>query len=106
MTTLTFRLDHIVYGLSAYGYHISNVIIYVFSSFAMYFAAKQWLDISVARLAALIFVFHPIHVEAVASIVGRADCLGGFFYFLSMVLYTNGIRSKSVIASTIYAGKL
>jgi hypothetical protein len=106
ITTLTFRLDHVIYGLSAYGYHISNVIIYVASSLSMYFASKQWVDISIARLAALIFILHPIHVEAVASIVGRADCLGGVFYFLAMNFYTDGARSQSLISAVTYGSKL
>ncbi len=105
VTTITFRIDHIFYGLSAYGYHISNLLIYIASSLAMYCACKQWVDLSVARLAALIFVLHPIHVEAVASIVGRADCLGGFFYFSSMSLYTKATRTQCLWTSTLFAGK-
>jgi hypothetical protein len=45
-----------------------------------------------ARLASLIFALHPIHVEAVASVVGRADTLCGLFYCTSIYLYTKAIR--------------
>lgn len=32
---------------------------------------------------------HPVHVEAVASVVGRADSLCGLFYTLALVCYTS-----------------
>ena len=38
-------------------------------------------------LAALLFTLHPVHTEAVASIVGRAELLSGFFFILSIILY-------------------
>jgi hypothetical protein len=35
----------------------------------------------------ILFAIHPIHTEAVACIVGRADVLCCLFYFLSILLY-------------------
>ena len=40
-----------------------------------------------AFLASLLFMVHPVHVEAVASISGRADLLAAFFILLTIILY-------------------
>ncbi|MHC4990543.1 MAG: hypothetical protein ACYTGC_06140, partial [Planctomycetota bacterium] len=39
-----------------------------------------------ARVTALLFAVHPVHVEAVASIVGRAEILAAMFSFLALGL--------------------
>ena len=38
-------------------------------------------------MAALLFVAHPVHVESVTPIVGRADLLCGAFYLAGLLLY-------------------
>lgn len=43
LTVLTYRLDFLLYGLDAYGYHITNVVVYCFSCVLLYFAAKLWI---------------------------------------------------------------
>ena len=40
-------------------------------------------------MAALLFACHPTHVEAVAGLVGRADCLCGMLYMMTLIFYTH-----------------
>ena len=44
---------------------------------------------SLPLLCGLFFAIHPIHTEAVANVVGRADILCGLFYLLSLLSYLN-----------------
>ena len=44
LTVLTYRLDFLVYGLDAYGYHITNIVVYCFSCIILYLAAKLWIQ--------------------------------------------------------------
>ena len=44
---------------------------------------------SLSLLCGLFFATHPIHTEAVANVVGRADILCGFFYLLALLSYVN-----------------
>ena len=38
---------------------------------------------------------HPVHVEAVAGVVGRADILSGIFFLLSLIFYQkHNLRPK------------
>lgn len=50
----------------------------------------------VSFIASIVFLFHPIHVESVSSLVGRADALSGLFFLLSLLFYTKSINRNSV----------
>ncbi len=39
--------------------------------------------------AGLIFAVHPVHIDAIATIVGRAELLWGFFFFACLLLCIN-----------------
>lgn len=96
ITTLSFRLNHNLHGLHAAGFHLTNVLIYACDVVLAYAISQQWLSSRLAaRVAAVLFCFHPVHVEAVASLVGRADSLCCLFYLLVVGAYTRSLRSKS-----------
>ena len=93
-TVLTFRFNHWLHGYSPFGFHALNIFIYAVGVVVYYNWARQWSKQSVSRVAALLYCSHPIHVEAVASLVGRADSLCGLFYLTAIYLYTCGSRRK------------
>jgi hypothetical protein len=45
-------------------------------------------------VSALLFCFHPVHVEAVASLVGRADSLCGLLFLLALYFYTRLLKEQ------------
>jgi tetratricopeptide (TPR) repeat protein len=49
-----------------------------------------------ARLSAVLFCFHPVHVEAVASIVGRADCVCGLLFLSALIFYSKSVRHSTL----------
>ena len=95
ITVLTFRLNHWLHGYSAIGFHVLNVLIYAVGVVVYYNWTRQWSTLAVSRFAALFYCCHPVHVEAVASLVGRADSLCGLFYLIAIYLYTNAARRLS-----------
>lgn len=44
-------------------------------------------DERVPFVTTLLFAIHPVHTEAVAGIVGRADVMCAFFYLLAIQAY-------------------
>eukprot|EP00927_Polykrikos_kofoidii_P073499 TRINITY_DN6952_c0_g1_i2.p1 TRINITY_DN6952_c0_g1~~TRINITY_DN6952_c0_g1_i2.p1 ORF type:complete len:739 (+),score=84.73 TRINITY_DN6952_c0_g1_i2:97-2313(+) len=63
----------------------------------------QW-----SLLGASLFATHPIHVENIVYLVGRADALATTFYLLTVLCYLNGtfeqrssLRVRSYIALTV-----
>jgi tetratricopeptide (TPR) repeat protein len=82
LTTLTFAANHALHGLAPFGYHLVNVLLHaavsvaVLGVFARVTGAPR-----VALGAALLFAAHPIHTEAVANVVGRAELLAALGFF-------------------------
>jgi hypothetical protein len=43
VTVATFRANHHISGLDSYSFHLTNVIIYILSSLAVYALLRQWI---------------------------------------------------------------
>jgi len=54
-----------------------------------------------AFLSSILFAVHPIHVEAVSGIVGRADVLAAIFFLLTFNLYDKIIVGIDYTGCTI-----
>jgi len=67
--------------------HLVNVVLHgVVSCLLFLLAQRIGLQRPAAILAGLLFAVHPIHVEAVAGIVGRAELLAALFSLLALLL--------------------
>ena len=61
-------------------------------SFLFVFAARKIFTQAsplVLCLGGLLFATHPIHTDAISSVVGRAEALSGLFILLSFLAYTS-----------------
>ncbi|XP_034241134.1 serine/arginine repetitive matrix protein 1-like isoform X2 [Thrips palmi] len=105
LTTLTFRTDHLVWGLRPVGFHLGNVALHLLACLlvARLAVSVAKLQPPFAALAALLFAAHPVHTEAVAGVVGRADVLAGVFFLLSFLAYHDEWRAPRVGASVLLA---
>jgi hypothetical protein len=86
ITVLSFRLNHNSHGLSPFGYHFVNIVLHALVSILLFLTTIPLFgngDIAPAFTCAAIFAAHPIHTDAVSSIVGRAEVLSGFFFLLA-----------------------
>ncbi|XP_054609625.1 protein O-mannosyl-transferase TMTC2-like isoform X2 [Dunckerocampus dactyliophorus] len=95
LCTLSFRLNYALHGLRPRGYHLLNVALHglVTAAFTAYsrplLGGGLW-----SLLAGLLFATHPVHTEAVAGVVGRADVGAALFFLLSLLSYARhcGLR--------------
>ncbi|KAJ8373586.1 hypothetical protein SKAU_G00041660 [Synaphobranchus kaupii] len=88
LCTLSFRLNHALGGLEPWGYHLVNVTLH--AAVTGLFARLSRLLLGGGRwtlAAGLLFASHPVHTEAVAGVVGRADLGAGLFFLLSLLCY-------------------
>eukprot|EP01063_Lacrimia_lanifica_P018055 TRINITY_DN25017_c0_g1_i1.p1 TRINITY_DN25017_c0_g1~~TRINITY_DN25017_c0_g1_i1.p1 ORF type:complete len:673 (+),score=203.08 TRINITY_DN25017_c0_g1_i1:60-2078(+) len=94
LTTLTFRWTVELFGVSPWAFHVGNVVIYgvCCAVFTWFLQRLGVLSRGACVAAALLFACHPVHVENVAQLVGRADTLGMIFFVLSMDAYLSGAR--------------
>ncbi|XP_031778983.1 protein O-mannosyl-transferase TMTC1 [Nasonia vitripennis] len=89
LTTLTFRLNYLVAGLTPSWYHATNVALHAAACMLVtrVSLAVASLRPGFAALTGLLFAAHPIHTDAVTGIVGRADVLACIFFLLSFLAY-------------------
>lgn len=69
----------------------TNAIIHFMICILLYFTLNKMfprLNSNVHVVATLLFALHPIHVEAIFSVVGRADLMCALFYLLTVYFYT------------------
>eukprot|EP00118_Oscarella_pearsei_P008648 m.45784 g.45784 ORF g.45784 m.45784 type:complete len:778 (+) comp33634_c0_seq6:121-2454(+) len=95
LTTLTFRWNFALHGLHPYGYHLVNVLLHAAVSTLVFSTCEILFEGSMSQgsfAAALLFAVHPVHTEAVAGVVGRAELLAAFFYLLAFQAYTRGLQ--------------
>ncbi len=87
ITVLSFALERLVHGGGPAGFHLVNVVLHAAVSVLVYRVALHVLQSRwAAALAGLLFAAHPIHIEAVAGIVGRAELLScGFALATALV---------------------
>ncbi|GFS97681.1 protein O-mannosyl-transferase TMTC2 [Nephila pilipes] len=89
LCVLTFRLNYALGGFDPWGYHFFNVILHagvsaLFTSLASAIFCHSPLP---TLVAGLLFAAHPIHTEAVAGVVGRADVGACLFFLLALLSY-------------------
>ncbi|XP_056138417.1 protein O-mannosyl-transferase TMTC2-like [Lampris incognitus] len=95
LCTLSFRFNHALGGVEPWGYHLVNVAFHgavtgLFTSLArLLLGGGLW-----SLLAGLLFASHPIHTEAVAGVVGRADLGAALFFLLSLMCYIRHCRLR------------
>ncbi|MDZ4803360.1 MAG: tetratricopeptide repeat protein [Candidatus Eisenbacteria bacterium] len=75
VASFSYALNHRLHGLQPFGYHLVNVLLHAAVSVLLTLVALEYLPLLAAMLAGLIFAVHPIHTEAVANVVGRAELL-------------------------------
>jgi hypothetical protein len=56
-------------------FHAVNIALYMMASVAVFFLAETCLPFAAAWFAAALYAVHPVHVEAVANVVGQSELL-------------------------------
>lgn len=56
-------------------FHAVNLLWHAGASVAVTALARRWSGLSAAAVAGAIFAVHPLHVEAVANVIGRAELM-------------------------------
>ena len=121
VTWLSFGLDHALWGMDPFGYHLTNILLHAANTALFYLLALRLLRLGLteaseraitlgAAVAALFFAVHPLRVESVAWITERRDVLSSLFYLLTVLAYlrasaTDGPpRRRWLLASIVAYG--
>lgn len=94
----SYMLDHAIAGLNAYAFHLSSNLWAGIVAGLVYLVALALIQHRLTAIAAgLLFVVHPVHVEAVAWISSRKDLVAAAFLLPSFLVYLK-YRQRSGIA--------
>src|SRR4030066_2381832 len=97
---LTYSIDYWIWGLTPFGFHLTNVLAHTLTGIILYLILLKMLEQEYAAFfASLLFLAHPIHTEAVAWVSGRADMFFTLFYLLSLLFYIRSSASQQKAAS-------
>ena len=95
----SFTIDHKIWKDSAFGFHLSNLVMHsivtvLFYFFALFVLGEFRIDRreSVAILSSILFAAFPMHVEAVSFVAGRSDLLCCIFFLLAFVFHILSFR--------------
>ncbi len=83
------------WGMWPGGYHAINAALYGLCCGLLCALAMFFVPAPAAAGAALLYVWHPAHVEAVAWVSGRKEVLSSAFMFAAMLIFASGLdRSR------------
>ena len=97
---LTFALNYKLNGLNVFSFHLFNIVIHILNALLVYLLILQILRLApnngpteisrlneIALFAALIFLSHPIEIQAVSYITQRFTSLAAMFYLATLLSY-------------------
>ena len=104
LTWLTLGWDYALWEMSAWGYHLTNMLLHAGTALLFYFLALRLLRLALgdataggfqlrlgAAAAAVFFAAHPLRAESVAWITERRDVLSGLFYVGAALAYVKAV---------------
>jgi len=107
LTTLSYWANYTLLGNGPHpaGYHWVNLAIHLANSaWIVWLAARLARSTAVGLAAGLVFAVHPVTVEAVTNVVGRADLLATFC--LLSALYCHWAERKAAFIAWTLVGLL
>lgn len=96
IAALSYGLDHRIWGLDPFGYHLTDVILHtlVVMLVAVLVGMLTNDDYLTAGTAAVLFAVHPILVENVPAPDHRHDVMAAMLSILSLLLFVKGFSQK------------
>ncbi|MBU3901030.1 DUF1736 domain-containing protein [Patescibacteria group bacterium] len=83
ITLLSYTFNYIVFGVSPWGFHLVNLLLYALVGWLIWLVFKRLFGSQIlAGLTAVLFLILPIHTEVVANISGRSEILALLFSLL------------------------
>ena len=88
LTTLSMAIDWSIGSGQPAWFHLTNVLLHAAASVLAFLLLSRWFHGAAALAGGLIFAVHPVHVEAVANVVGRSEMLAAIGVFGGALLWS------------------
>lgn len=103
LTILTYALNYAAHGYEPFGYHLVNVLLHgAASAMVVVLLFVLFGQAPGAIIAGVLFAVHPIHTEAVAGIVGRAEIMAALGTMACCAAYVRGVTATTQTGPAIW----
>jgi protein O-mannosyl-transferase len=96
LTVIAFRAEWVIGGGKPLLFHAVNVALHVVTSMAVLGLAASILPGAGALLAGGLYAVHPVHVEAIANVVGQSELVVALLVVIAVWLYIGARNSGSL----------
>ncbi len=107
LVSMSYAVQWWVHGDRAWAFHAVNWILHAAVAAAVAELCRRGAGKGAAYIAGLLFAVHPIHVEAVANIVGRAELCCALGVLGALILMARrpltAVRAAGIVACTAVA---
>ncbi|MGI9626636.1 MAG: hypothetical protein ACR2QM_07365, partial [Longimicrobiales bacterium] len=86
VTTLAFGVQWALWDGAPVGFHAVNVLMNALAVALVVILLAHLMPLGAALVGGLVFAVHPVHVEAVANVVGFAEILSASLYLAACIL--------------------
>ncbi len=99
LTIASYALNSAVFGFYPAGFHVINILLHALTAFLIFVFFYRLSGKITAFAGFIFFMFLPIHVEAVTSIVGRAEIFSLLFTVGALI---SVLKQRYVLASGFF----
>ena len=100
-TIIAFGLEWAVGRGSPFPFHLANVVLYALSAVAALLLLRRLLPRGPALVAALAWAAHPVHVEAVANVVGQSEMWAALPMLLALTAFVRDRQAGPLTRRTV-----
>lgn len=94
LTIVGFSLQWAIGGGAPFIFHLTSTLLNLLLALLVYAVARRLMGVWPATLAAVVFVVHPVHSEAVGNVVGQGELLAGVLLLAGTVVYLDSRRDR------------
>ena len=106
LSWLSYAIDHAIWGLDPFGFHLTNLILHITTSVLFLFVCRRLVGrargefssgaLLIGSMAAvMLFAVHPLRVESVSWATERRDVLSGMWLMATLLFYLRATDQPS-----------
>lgn len=101
----SFAVDWAISAGDPRWFHLVNLLWHALASLMVWVLLRRLISPAGALTGALLFAVHPVHVEAVANVVGRSECMATVFVIGALLLHDRGNAFAALLFALALASK-
>ena len=105
LAIIGFAIDWAISGGSSHRMHVVNILWHVAACLLVWRLLREMLSEGGALAGALYFAVQPVHIEAIASTVGRCDVMAATFVIAGVLAHRRGSWSAVPLYAAALASK-